>query len=150
MLHIFFKMREQPIQRFLIIFVLLALDNDLLTMSATTLGYNGNIARLLAAIDVLIPALFREVLFRDEMLSAVVFLGGSVFVFLGNAVNNIILYQMLNRRMYKASGNHTRTPLILSTRLFFFSSAGASCSWILWRSSPWLGEHDQEELAIEY
>lgn len=56
---------------------------------------------LLATVDELVATLFREVLFGEHLLGAVVVLVGTIFVFLRDAVREVILEERQRRSQYK-------------------------------------------------
>jgi hypothetical protein len=71
-LGILLSVRQKVFNRFLVIVVLLALDNDLRTKISQCEPPKRKITPyLLAAIDELIPMLFREILFAEELLTTV-------------------------------------------------------------------------------
>jgi hypothetical protein len=94
MLSILLEKAQEPMQRFLVVVMLLTFDNDLEQHRSVAACFAGRDTDLFTAEDELITTLLREVLFTEEVFSLVKMLLCVVFILAWNAISNSILKLM--------------------------------------------------------
>jgi hypothetical protein len=124
MLSVLLEKAQQPTQRFLVVVMLLAFDDDLERRRSVAACFVGGDADLFTAEDELIATLLREVLFAEEVFASVKMLLRVVFILARNAIGDSILKLM--KALAKLLNRRSRRTLISRTlpmMFCFFASA---------------------------